>query len=113
MPPRKWETDPSAKALKGFGGRSVTEMVTPDTGDTWRTVYTTRNRMLCTCGTCSGRNRRLVSGPRKTRLIWPGSGLPKPSATTEKGRIENRIKAKAPERMKSKPRISEGGGNVF
>jgi phage-related protein len=39
---QKGETDPSAKALKGFGGRSVMEIVTPHTGDTWRTVYTTR-----------------------------------------------------------------------
>jgi phage-related protein len=38
----KGETDPSAKALKGFGGRSVMEIVTAHIGDTWRTVYTVR-----------------------------------------------------------------------
>jgi phage-related protein len=34
--------DPAAKALKGFGGRSVLEVVTSHHGDTWRTVYTVK-----------------------------------------------------------------------
>lgn len=33
---------PRAKALKGFGGRSVLEMVDDEDGDTFRTVYTVR-----------------------------------------------------------------------
>ena len=33
---------PSAKALKGFGGRAVLEIVVPHKGDTFRTVYTVR-----------------------------------------------------------------------
>ena len=36
------ETDPAAKPLKGFGGRSVFEIVAPYDGNTWRTVYTVR-----------------------------------------------------------------------
>jgi phage-related protein len=36
------ETDPAAKPLKGFGGRSVMEIVAPYAGDTWRAVYTVR-----------------------------------------------------------------------
>lgn len=36
------EVDPAAKPLKDFGGRNVTEIVTPFDGDTWRTVYTVR-----------------------------------------------------------------------
>jgi phage-related protein len=36
------QNDPSAKVLKGFGGSSVAEIVTPFDGDTWRTVYTVR-----------------------------------------------------------------------
>ncbi len=36
------ETDPSAKPLKGFGGRSVVEIVARYSGDTWRAVYTVR-----------------------------------------------------------------------
>jgi phage-related protein len=36
------ETDPAAKPLKGFGGRSVMEIVAPHAGDTWRAVYTVR-----------------------------------------------------------------------
>jgi phage-related protein len=39
---QKGETDPSAKTLKGFGGRSVMEIVTSHEGDTWRTVYAIR-----------------------------------------------------------------------
>src|SRR6266705_2691591 len=36
------ETDPSAKALRGFGGGSVIEIVARHRGDTWRAVYTVR-----------------------------------------------------------------------
>jgi len=36
------EEYPSVKALKGFGGRRVLEIVAPHDGDTWRTVYTVR-----------------------------------------------------------------------
>jgi phage-related protein len=36
------ETDPAAKPLKGFGGRSVQEIVADYGGDTWRAVYTVR-----------------------------------------------------------------------
>jgi len=36
------EEYPSVKALKGFGGRAVLEIVAPDEGDTWRAVYTVR-----------------------------------------------------------------------
>jgi phage-related protein len=32
----------SVKALKGFGGRAVLEIVAPHEGDTWRAVYTVR-----------------------------------------------------------------------
>ncbi len=35
-------TDPAAKALRGFGGRSVLEIVARGRGDTWRAVYTVR-----------------------------------------------------------------------
>jgi phage-related protein len=36
------EEDPTAKALKGFGGRAVLEIVTFHESDTFRTVYTVR-----------------------------------------------------------------------
>jgi phage-related protein len=36
------EEYPSVKALKGFGGRAVLEIVISRAGDTWRTVYTVR-----------------------------------------------------------------------
>jgi phage-related protein len=37
-------TNPAAKPLKGFGGVSVTEIVAPFEGNTWRAVYTVRFR---------------------------------------------------------------------
>jgi phage-related protein len=36
------EEYPSVKALKGFGGRTVLEIVAPHEGDTYRAVYTVR-----------------------------------------------------------------------
>ncbi|MBZ5634539.1 MAG: type II toxin-antitoxin system RelE/ParE family toxin [Acidobacteriia bacterium] len=36
------EEYPSVKALKGFGGRSVLEIVVDHQSDTWRAVYTVR-----------------------------------------------------------------------
>jgi phage-related protein len=36
------ETDPAAKPLKGFGGRSVVEIIADHDGNTWRAVYTVR-----------------------------------------------------------------------
>ena|SRR5947209_720534 len=36
------EEYPSVKALQGFGGRAVLEIVAPHEGDTYRAVYTVR-----------------------------------------------------------------------
>ena len=36
------ETDPAAKPLQGFGGRSVVEIVADHDGGTWHAVYTVR-----------------------------------------------------------------------
>jgi len=36
------DTDPAAKPLKHFGGRSVIEILADHDGDTWRAVYTVR-----------------------------------------------------------------------
>ncbi|HYW62171.1 MAG TPA: type II toxin-antitoxin system RelE/ParE family toxin [Bradyrhizobium sp.] len=36
------EEHPRAKALKGFGGRSILELVDDDDGNTYRAVYTVR-----------------------------------------------------------------------
>src|SRR5271169_4417667 len=41
---QRGETDPAAKPLKGFGGRSVLEIVAPFDGNTWRAIYTVRFR---------------------------------------------------------------------
>ncbi len=39
---QRGEEYPSVKALKGFGGRSVLEIVAPYRTDTYRAVYTVR-----------------------------------------------------------------------
>jgi|SRR5579863_1665786 phage-related protein len=39
---QKGFTDPAATPLRGFGGRSVMEIVMPFDGNAWRTVYTVR-----------------------------------------------------------------------
>ena len=39
---QRGEEYPSVKALKGFGGRSVLEIVAPHATDTYRAVYTVR-----------------------------------------------------------------------
>ena len=39
---QRGDTDPAAKPLKGFGGRSVLEIVADHDGGTWRAVYTIR-----------------------------------------------------------------------
>ncbi len=39
---QKGNEHPRAKALKGFGGRSVLEIVDDSDDDTWRVVYTVR-----------------------------------------------------------------------
>jgi phage-related protein len=42
MPHKCGEEYPSVKAPKGFGGRSVLEIVAPHHGDTYRVIYTVR-----------------------------------------------------------------------
>jgi phage-related protein len=39
---QKGERDPSVKAMKGFGGASVIEIIAPFDGDTFRAIYTVR-----------------------------------------------------------------------
>ncbi len=39
---QRGEEYPTVKALQGFGGRSVLEIVAPHAGDTFRAVYTVR-----------------------------------------------------------------------
>jgi len=56
----------SVKALKGFGGRSVLEMVAPHEGDTYRAVYNVKSRMRFTSFTLFRRSRR--AGLRRQRL---------------------------------------------
>ena len=58
----------SVKALKGFGGRGVLEVVERHDGDTYRAVYTVRSRLAFTC--CIAFRRRRSEGSRRRRQIW-------------------------------------------
>jgi phage-related protein len=55
---------PRAKALKGFGGRSVLEVVDDFDGDTFRAVYTIRMAGAIYVLHAFQKNRRRVRGPR-------------------------------------------------
>lgn len=65
------EEYPSAKALKGFGGRSVLEIVASHTGDTYRAVYTVRFRdAIYVLHAFQKKSKRGKTTPRKEmRLI--------------------------------------------
>jgi phage-related protein len=51
----------AAKALRGFGGRTVLELVEDFDSDTYRAVYTVSLLALCTCFMPSRRRRRKAS----------------------------------------------------
>lgn len=59
------EEYPSVKALKGFGGRAVLEMVAPHEGDTWRTVYTVRFQDAVYVHAFQKKSRRGIATPQK------------------------------------------------
>jgi len=58
---------PAAKALKGFGGRGVLEIVDDHRGDTYRAVYTVRFANVATCRMCSRRSRKRELQHRGTK----------------------------------------------
>ena len=58
---------PVAKALKGFGGRGVLEVVEDFRGDTFRAVYTVRFAVGSMCCTYFRRRRRKELQHRGTR----------------------------------------------
>ena len=58
---------PAAKALKGFGGRRVLEIVDDFDGDTYRVIYTVKFFGVVTCCMHFRRNRRRALPPQGTR----------------------------------------------
>jgi phage-related protein len=57
---------PSVKALQGFGGRSVLEIVAPYAGDAHRTVYTVRfEDAVYVLHAFQKKSKRGVSTPQK------------------------------------------------
>jgi phage-related protein len=57
----------AAKALKGFGGRAVLELVDGFDGDTYRAVYTVRFAGWCTSCMLSKRRQRKAARPPSMR----------------------------------------------
>jgi len=60
------EENPCVKALQGFGGRSVLEIVAPYAGDTYRAVYTVRfEGAIYVLHAFQKKSKRGVSTPQK------------------------------------------------
>jgi phage-related protein len=60
------EEYPSVKALKGFGGRAVLEIVAPHEGDTYRAVYTVRFRdAIYVLHAFQKKSKKGIAAPRK------------------------------------------------
>jgi phage-related protein len=66
------EEYPSVKALKGFGGRSVLEIVATYQGDTYRVVYTVRFQgVIYVLHAFQKKSKKGIATPRKEiDLIW-------------------------------------------
>jgi phage-related protein len=66
------EEYPSVKALKGFGGRSVLEIVAPHQGDTYRAVYTVRFQdVIYVLHAFQKKSTKGIATPkREIDLIW-------------------------------------------
>ena len=60
------EEYPNVKALQGFGGRSVLEIVAPFAGDTYRAVYTVRfEEAIYVLHAFQKKAKRDISTPKK------------------------------------------------
>ena len=60
------EEYPSAKALKGFGGRAVLEIAAPHEGDTYRAVYTVRfHDAVCVLHAFQKKSKKGIATPQK------------------------------------------------
>ena len=66
------EEHPTAKALRGFGGRSVLEIVSDYKTDTWRAVYTVRlGDVVYVLHAFQQKSKKGVATPQKEiDLVW-------------------------------------------
>ena len=66
------EEYPSVKALKGFGGRTVLEIVAPHEGNTFRAVYTTRfGKAIYVLHAFQKKSKSGIGTPQKEiELVW-------------------------------------------
>ncbi len=104
------EEYPTVKALKGFGGRSVLEIVASHASDTYRAVYTVR--FAVTSCMPSRKSQSGASRRREKKSTSFISGWPQPNETTWKGGTdheeENQNQSDRRQRKcVSRPRISE------
>ncbi len=64
------ETHQDAKPLKGYGGRSVVEVVSDDRGDTYRAVYTVKYKeVLYVLQVFKKKSTKGISLPKKDREL--------------------------------------------
>jgi phage-related protein len=63
----------AAKPLKGFGGRSVLEIVADHAGDTWRAVYTVRfQEAIYVLHAFQKKSKKGIATPKKVFVGKPG-----------------------------------------
>jgi len=72
---QRGEEYPSVKALKGFGGRSVLEIVAPDDDATYRAIYTGAvcERDLCSACLSEEVEERHRDAEEGNRLVTPAT----------------------------------------
>jgi phage-related protein len=67
---QRGEEYPSVKALQGFGGRSVLEIVVDHATDTWRVVYTVRFRdVLYVLHAFQKKSKKGIATPAKEQAL--------------------------------------------
>src|SRR5262249_34195875 len=97
---------PAAKALKGFGGAGVLEVVEDHDGKTYRAVYTVKLPSRSTSFTSSRRN------PREASRLRLRKSKPSNAGSKRRRNIMRRDEAKTV-RQERPEMIEESSGNVF
>jgi phage-related protein/predicted XRE-type DNA-binding protein len=101
------EEHPRAKALKGFGGRSVLEVVDNEDGDTYRAVYTVRFAgVVYVLHAFQKKSKKGIETPKRDIEVIKGKAQVGRSALP-------RELWKRSEDMSNDKKVTAGSGNVF
>jgi phage-related protein/predicted XRE-type DNA-binding protein len=101
------EEHPRAKALKGFGGRSVLEVVDDEDGDTYRAVYTVRFvGVIYVLHAFQKKSKKGSETPKRDDRANQGA------AQIGRGPLSGTLWQRSQE-MSSEKKVTVGSGNVF